>query len=569
MHWKFPKFDIKKIENISQKYNIPSLHAKIMISRGLEDEHVIDSYFNKKLSDLYDPFLMKDMNKAVERIIHNIQNKVPIFIAGDYDVDGMTSASILYLGIEALGGNAITYIPHRKKDGRGLSTNAIDLAEQSGSNLIITCDCGINQISQINYANLKNIDVVISDHHIAQSLLPNAYAIINPKQSECKYPFKDLSSAGVVWKILLGIVQKINFPPKIMFNLLDLVALGTAADLVPLKNENRILVHYGLKSMNEKMRLGIRELFKVANFTIKENISVTDLLFILAPRINAVGRLGDANEAVKLLTTNDRSIAASLAMSLNNSNKKRQNIQKLVYEDACSMIYNTIDLEKERIIVLDSKDWHQGVIGIIASKLKEKFCRPVIIIAYDSNGCGKASGRSIHGLDLYATLFKTKDLLFEYGGHPMAAGFSIDEKNVKKFKRSISSIVNQTISKESLNPVLNLDVDVQIIDINQRLVSFLKKMSPFGQGNKYPKFGVMDVNVIGDPKINRNGNHIRFQIKQNKKIIDVVGFGLADYYKILIMGKKIDIACSIENTIWRGKEFIQLNAKDIRLSDLN
>ena len=569
MHWKFPQFDSKLIGYISQKYTIPILHAKIMALRGLKDQKSIEPFFNLKLSQLYDPFLMKDMNKAVERVIQNIQKKIPIFILGDYDVDGTTSVSILYLGIKALGGNVTTYIPDRDKEGHGLSNKGIDVAVGLGANLIITCDCGIKQVEQTNYANLKNIDVIISDHHISDKLLPNAFAIINPNQSYCEYPFKDLCGAGVAWKLLSGIVQKLGAPKKIIFDLLDLVALGTVADLVPLKNENRILVHYGLKSLKQQKRLGIRELLKGVNVNIKKDLSVMELLFTIVPRINAACRVGDANKSVELLTTNDKLIANKLAKRLNDENNKRQNIQKSVYEDACSMIYESINLEIEKVIVLGSKGWHPGVIGIVASKLKDEFHRPVIIISIDKNGYGRGSARGIKGLDLYKVLSKTKNLLLEYGGHPMAAGFLINNTNIEKFKKTVCSLVNKQLSISSIEPKINLDVNISVKDINQRLMSFLKQLSPFGPGNKRPKFGVIDVKVIGNPKIIGNGNHIRFQIQQNQNIMDVVGFGLADHYKILISGKRIDIACFIENTIWRGKEFIQLNAKDIRLSILN
>ncbi len=566
MKWKFPNPDPSQVQQIVEHYNVPKLFAEIMASRGLNEPKITTPFFTPDISQLHNPFLMKDMEKAVKRVIQNIRTGTPIFIFGDYDVDGTTGASLLEVGLSRLGAKTTPYIPNREKEGYGLSEFGIDKASKIGADLMITCDCGINAINRTNYANQKGIDVIITDHHIPGDDLPKAFAILNPKRKDCEYPFKGLCGGGVALKLLSAITTKLGKSNKLIIDLMDLVALGTSADLVPLRDENRVFVHYGLQTLRTTRRPGLRELLKVAKVDLDRDLSVTQVIFHVAPRINAAGRLGDANRAVELLTTTDTVRAKELAIELDAENKNRQIIQQSVVDDAILMVNSTVNLEKDKAIVLGSRGWHQGVVGIAASKIKEEFNRPAIIISFDGEGNGKGSARSLKGLDLYDALRETSNHLDNFGGHAMAAGLAISESNLTDFRIAFLSHANSILSDDDLEPTLYLDSRILLNDINHRFMEFLKKLSPYGPGNMRPKFAVENAHVVGNPKVIGNGDHIRFQVRQNQSTFDVVGFGLAEHYQDLILGHPVDIACVVEINVWKGKESIQLNARDIRLS---
>tara|TARA_A100001037_G_C15153943_1_gene642084 strand:- start:16275 stop:18059 length:1785 start_codon:yes stop_codon:yes gene_type:complete len=567
MKWKFPQKDKLLVQQIIEQYNVPKVFAEIMVSRGFKESDKISPFFTPDILQLHNPFLMKGMEKAVDRVIKNIFEKKPIFVFGDYDVDGTTGVSLLYIGLTKLGGNVTTYIPNRQSEGYDLSQFGIDKASTIGADLLITCDCGINAINCVNYANEKGIDIVITDHHIPGNILPNAFAILNPKQSECEYPFKELSGVGVALKFLTAIVKKMKKSSDWLIGLMDLAALGTAADLVQLKDENRIIVHYGLKTLKTTQRPGLRELLKSAKIDLERDLSVTKIIFHVAPKINAAGRLGNANRAVELFTTTNSHKARELVIDLDKENKKRQIIQQNIFDEAIRMVKRKIDLENDKAIILGEKGWHYGVVGIVASKLKEKFNRPAIVISFDEEGKGIGSARSLKGLDLHEALSETSNYLENYGGHAMAAGLKIDRSNFTNFKKKFLEYVNSKLNQDDLEPPIFLDAKLGLIHINQRLIKFMKRLGPYGPGNMPPKFAIINANVVGNPKVISNGDHVRFQIKQDHSVIEVIGFGLAKNYEMLILGEPIDIACVIETNVWKGKETIQLNAIDIRLSE--
>ena len=566
MRWNFPTLNSAQVQLIIDQYQVPNIIAEIMVSRDLVNPEVTQSFFSPDISQLHDPFLMKGMGRAANRIIKNIQSGIPIFVFGDYDVDGTTGASLLYAGLSDLGGEVIPYIPNREKEGYGLSELGIDKAGKMGANLLITCDCGINAINRTNYANQIGIDVIITDHHIPGEVLPNAFAILNPKQLDCDYPFKGLCGGGVALKLLTAVIEKMGASQELILNLMDLAALGTSADLVPLKDENRVIVHYGLKALRTTRHCGLRELLKVAKVDIDRALSVSQVIFHVAPRINAAGRLGDANRSVELLTTIDSHRAIELAHELDQENKRRKNIQQSVLDDVMLKVNSVVNWERDKAIILGSRSWHPGVVGIVASKVKEEFNRPAIIISFDEEGNGKGSARSIKGLNLYDALSSTQEHLETYGGHAMAAGLAIQESNFDEFQSAFLSYADSMLNQDDLVPSIFLDGIIQLADINQRFMDFMKKLGPYGPGNMRPKFGLMNVKVVGDPKVIGNGAHIRFQVKQNQSSIPVVGFGLAEYYQELILGQPVDIAGVVETNVWKGKESIQLNARDIRLS---
>ena len=560
--WIIKKTDSKKVEEISQKYKVSSLISRILINKGIE---TVDEFLTPSLNRLHDPFLMKDIEKAVDRIQRAVEKREKILVFGDYDVDGTTSTALLVLVLQELGLNPEFYIPNRENEGYGLSITGINLAVSKNVNVILTCDCGINAIDEIEYARENNIDVVITDHHEPMEILPNALAIVNPKRKDCEYPFKELCGVGVAFKFLQALITRFDFHKEKLYKHLDLVAIGTAADIVPLVNENRILTAEGLKRMSKTRKVGIHALLKVSNFAENQNIRVSNIVFGAAPRINAAGRLDEASQAVKLLISENPNEAGMIAQNLDKINLERRNIDRKTVDGASLVLKASHDLEKDKIIILYKNGWHQGVIGIVASKLKELYNRPVIMISID-NGVGRGSGRSIQFFDLHNALQECSEYLENFGGHVMAAGLTIKEENIKAFVAKMKKFANEKITDEMLHPVLEIDSEVSFLNLNQANMNCLNKMAPFGPANMRPKFVAKGVTVSGMPKIIGN-QHIRFRACQNKIVISAIGWKLGEYYEMLISNRPLDIAFVIEENEYRGLREIQLNIKDIRYSD--
>jgi len=560
--WKIRETDSKKVEEISQKYNLSPLISRILINKGIEN---IEQYLNPTLDKLHDPFLMKDMDKAVERLKTAVENREKVLVFGDYDVDGTTSTALLVLVLQELGLEPDFYIPNRENEGYGLSVTGINLAVNKGVNVILTCDCGINAIDEVEYARSKNIDVVITDHHEPMEILPNGLAIVDPKRKDCEYPFKELCGAGVAFKFLQALITKFDFPEEKLFKHLDLVAIGTAADIVPLVDENRVLTSEGLKRMSKTRKLGIQALLKVSNFSKNQMIRVSNIVFGAAPRINAAGRLDEASQAVKLLISENPNEAGIIAQNLDKINLERRNIERKTVDAAEMELKYSHDLEKDKIIILYKEGWHQGVIGIVASKLKELYNRPVIMISIDK-GVGRGSGRSIESFDLHSAMQECSEYLENYGGHVMAAGMTIKEENIEAFVQKMKKVANEKITDEMLLPVLKIDSEVSFLDINQININFLNQMAPFGPANMRPKLVARNITISGMPRI-IGEKHVKFRACQNKIVISAIGWKLGEYYEMLISNKPLDIAFVIEENEYRGLREIQLNIKDIRYSN--
>ena len=559
--WIIRETDSKKIEEVSQKHNLSPLISKILINKGIED---IGEFLNPTLKKLHDPFLMKDMDKAVERIKTAVEKNEKILIFGDYDVDGTTSTSILVLVLQELGLNPEFYIPNRENEGYGLSITGINMAIRKKIHVILTCDCGINAIDEVEYAKANNIDVVITDHHEQSEFLPNAVAILDPKRKDCDYPFKELCGAGVAFKFLQALITKFDFHEENLFKHLDLVAIGTAADIVPLVDENRILTSAGLKRMSKNRKPGIQALLKVSNFSENQNIRVSNIVFGAAPRINAAGRLDEASQAVKLLISENPNEAGMIAQNLDKINLDRRNIERKTVDAALLELKYTHNLDEEKIIILHKDEWHSGVIGIVASKLKELYNRPVIMISIDK-GIGRGSGRSIHSFDLHKALKECSGYLENFGGHVMAAGLTIKEENIDGFIKQMKQVANEKITDEMLLPVLEIDSEVSFLDINQNNISWLNRMAPFGPGNMRPKLIARNITVSGMPRI-IGENHVKFRACQNKIVISAIGWKMGVFYELLISNRPLDIAFVIEENEYRGLREIQLNIKEIRYS---
>ena len=566
MRWKIKQPSEDHVASLKKEFNTSEIIAKVLANRGIESLKSSHNFFNPSNDQLHDPFMMKNMDIAVDRISKNIQNQKPILIFGDYDVDGTTGASLLYLGLKDLNAIVEYYIPHREKEGYGLSSGGIDYAQSVGADLLITCDCGINAFQPVDYANEHGVDIIITDHHIPDKKLPNAYAVLNPKQKGCEYPFKGLCGCGVAFKLISALSEKSGIGQNVGLNYLDLVTLATSADMVPILDKNRVLVHGGLDQLEESKSPGIHQLL-VQTGLVGESLNVGKLVFGLAPKINAAGRMGDANRTVELLTTSDKTRAEELASILVRENKRRQLIQEDIVNDAIRLVHSQIDLENNKVVIIGAKGWHPGVVGIVASRIKDEFSRPAIVIAFDKEGIGKGSARSIPNLDLYEALSYAAKFLEGYGGHPMAAGLTVREDKFENFKSLFLRNVNKILTNDDLIPAISIDGEMALTDINSRFMRFLEKLGPFESGNMRPKFVSRNLSISGQPRLMGNGEHIRFIVSQNGRNYPAVGFKLSSHYEDLIRGVPVDIAYVVEVNQWQGQSNIQLNVRDIQLSD--
>ncbi|NOZ03383.1 MAG: single-stranded-DNA-specific exonuclease RecJ [FCB group bacterium] len=565
MRWIFPEPDPDIVRNLAGEFKCSEILARVIANRQFTSLEAARPFFNPDLTQLYDPFLMKDMDRAVERILVNHHPGIPILIFGDYDVDGTTGAALLTTALQELGFKTSIEVPDRERDGYGLSIRGIERARDLGADLIITCDCGINAFDEVDYARKVGIDVIITDHHTPDASLPRAAAVLNPKQEGCTYPFKGLCGGGVAFKLSQALARTLKKNWMEIPYILELVTLGTAADMVPILDENRVLVSHGIERLQETDHAGLRALLRAANLLNRE-LTVSRLVFGVAPRINAAGRMGDAARAVKLLISSDEQEALQLSEALDKENCRRQAIQQEMVNEALRMIHSEIDLQRDFAIVLGHEDWSQGVIGIVASRIKEQYHRPTIIIAFDQKGKGKGSARSITGLDLYETLSECQDYLEGFGGHPMAAGCTLSRDQFFAFRTAFTRTCNAKLSSEDMEPRLILEGELTLTDIDSRFMRFLEKLSPYGPGNMRPKFAARGLQVMGNPRLVGNGDHLKFKVKQGGRTMDAIGFNLGDCYEKLITGWPIDLAFVVEINEWQGETNLQLNVRDIRVN---
>ena len=563
MNWKTLNPTLNHVKRLENEFACSEIIARAMANRGIESLKQSQEFFSPSLNELHDPFLMKDMETAVERIIQNIKNKTPILVFGDYDVDGTTGAAMLTLALSSFGAKVLPYIPDREKEGYGLSKEGINHAQTKGANLIITCDCGINACELVEFAKSLQVDVIITDHHLPGEDLPDACAVLNPKRKDCEYPFKGLCGGGVALKLISGLMEKMEMRKKLHADWLCLISLGIVADMVPIVDENRVIVYHGLRHMPHTTRPGLKALLKQEGFENKIP-TVGQLVFWIAPKINAAGRLGDAGRSVELLTTEEESIGTKLAHELRMENEKRRTMQDAIVDEAVRIVNAKFDLSMDFGIVLSNKDWHQGIIGIVASKIKEQYHRPVVVISIDENGNGRGSARSISGFDMYKALEHCSGWLEGFGGHPMAAGLSIMETNVEEFSKAFLRYVKTQIDESDLLPTLILDGELNLSDINGRFMSFLNKLGPHGPMNMRPNFSIRNVQVKGIPKVlGSGGDHLKFSVKQKGRTYPAIAFNMSHCYEKLICGTPLDIAVVVEENEWRGNTTIQLNVRDI------
>ena len=568
--WKIREVeDEYSIKFLAESLNISEVLAKLLVLRGIKTFSQAKSFFRPTLETLHDPFLMNGMETASRRVIKAITENQPICIYGDYDVDGTCSTALLYMFLKELGANVDFYIPKRLTEGYGLSKESVDAIKSTlNSSLLITVDCGITAIEETNYANNLGMDVIICDHHQPKDELPNALAVLDPLKPGCNYPFDYLSGAGVAFKLAQGISEIIG-RREMPFEYLDLVALAGAADIVPLIDENRVLVREGLDRINNNPRPGILALIESSSLQ-PGNLNSGQVVFTIAPRINAVGRLGDARRAVELLITNDKTEALELAKVLENENYARRKIDVNTFDDAMQLVENSIDLENELAIVLHQEEWHPGVIGIVASRLVEKYYRPTIMLT-TIDGIAKGSARSISNFNIYEALQKCEDMLIHFGGHQAAAGLAVELNKVKEFKDKFNQIVRESIEEKDLLPEIIIDAKIKFTEITPKFLRILDQFAPFGPLNMRPVFLTENAEVSNLPRLVGN-NHLLACFKQgnNGKILDSIGFNMREYISIFTdRNQKVDVVYSIDKTIREGRSYPQLRLKDIKPSAVN
>ena len=558
--WVYNNVDENKVLEIKEKYGLSELLANILVGRNIIEENQIKVFLEPTRNDFYDPFQLPDMEIAVPRIINAIENKEKIVIYGDYDVDGITSISVLKKFLEDRGLEVSEHIPNRLDEGYGLNKEAIDEINKSGCKLMITVDCGISGLEEVEYANSLGIETIITDHHEPLDELPKAIAVIDAKIKTNKYPFNQLAGVGVVFKLIQAISIKLGLDEKKYLKYLDLVCIGTISDIVPLVDENRVIAKLGLKLVEVTRNIGLRTLLDSIGYKKINSMSVS---FGIAPRINACGRMGHADEALKLFLTNDKSEAIALTQKLNDYNKERQDIEKNIFEEALNKI-NEENIEEKSAIVLGGDNWHHGVIGIVASKITDMYFKPSILICFEGNK-GKGSGRSIPGFDLHKALCETSQYLEKYGGHAMAVGLSLSKDKFEDFKKAFQEYADSKDINEIV-PIINIDNLITEKELNLEAVRDLEKLEPFGEANKCPLIAYKNLK-IDSIRVLTDGKHMKLTLKTEKNnIITAMGFNMGYRAEEYLIGDRVDIVGTLEINAFNGNENIQFNLKDIMKS---
>ncbi len=537
--WEFYGENSEEIIDIAKKHNISELLTKILVNRGITDDKEIDTFLNPTRNDFYDPYLMPDMDKAVERIIKAINNQEKVMIYGDYDVDGITSITVLKKFLEERGLKTGHYIPNRLEEGYGLNENAIRSIAEQKYTLMITVDCGISGIEEVELANQLGIETIITDHHEQSESLPNAYAIINAKRKDSQYPFRGLAGCGAVFKLIQAISLRLGLEEKEFLKYLDIVCVGTISDIVPLVDENRVIAKLGLKLVAQTRNIGLRELILQSGY---KKIDSNTISFGVAPRINACGRMGYQEEALDLFLTNNIEEARKITARLNSYNLERQTKEKDIFEQAIKELEKE-DIEKLNTIVLSGDNWHHGVIGIVASKLTEKFYKPTILICFEDN-IGKGSGRSLPGFDLHEALVETSAYLEKYGGHEMAVGLSLKKEKYNDFKLAFEEIAKSK-NIQQIIPVIKIDTIITAKDVNKKTIQDLEMLEPFGEKNKNPIFVYKNLKIDSIRALSE-GKHLKLTLKDDNLLINAIGFNLGYLSEEYLIGDKIDIAGNLE-----------------------
>jgi single-stranded-DNA-specific exonuclease len=545
---------------LEQKLGVPAKIAELLAIRGIETYDDAKLFFRPTIDRLHDPFLMKDMDQGADRLALAIRNGERVLVYGDYDVDGTTATSCLYIFLKKFGVDVDYYIPHRFKEGYGINPDGIKYAEETGCHLIVSVDCGITAIKEALVAKEKGIDLIICDHHTVGDEIPDAHAVLDPKRPDCTYPFDGLSGAGVGFKLIQGTISRLGLPRNVAFQFLDLVAISIASDIVPIVDENRILMKEGLTMIRKKPRVGIKALLDLIKMP-REEINTTKIVFSIGPRINAAGRMGDATTAVQLMIAENEAKGKAFAHELESVNMRRRDKDSKTMAEALSMIDDDMDMSETSIMVLYKQDWHLGVIGIVASRLVDLYHRPAIMLS-SVEGVIKGSGRSIKGFNIYNAMKKCEDLLEQFGGHEFAAGLTIKEGKLIEFKRRMNEIAYLDLSENSFEPELQIDTELSLEDIDMKFWKLLNQFEPFGPHNLRPIFVSKKVEAVGVPTIVGNG-HLKMKVKQGDSgVFDAIGFNMHEYLPF-VRKETFDMAYVVEENHWNGRRTLQIRIKDI------
>ncbi len=558
--WEINRSDEEKIKEIENKYQVSTLLATILVNRGIIENKEIRQFLNPTRNDFYDPYLMPDMEKAVARILKAINNNEKILIYGDYDVDGITSVTVLKSFLQERGLKVDEYIPNRLDEGYGLNKPAVEKIANEKYTLMITVDCGISAIEEVKYANSLGIEVIVTDHHEPGEKLPEAVAVVDAKRKDNQYPFRNLAGVGVVFKLIQAIGKKLELEEKEYLKYLDIVCIGTISDIVPLVDENRVIVKLGLKLVEQTKNIGLKTILQVSGY---QKVDSTTISFGIAPRINACGRMGYQEEALKLFLSNNQEEVNQLAEKLNEYNRQRQDKEKQIFLEALEKIKQE-QIDKDSIMVIDGENWHHGVIGIVASKITEMYFKPSILLCFEGDE-GKGSGRSIPGFDLHEALSRCEENLEKFGGHSMAIGLSVKKDKIESLRKQLDNIAQEK-QIDKIVPILKIDAQVDLNDINMQTVESLKQLEPFGEENKVPIFVFKNLKIDSIRALSE-GKHIKLSLRQdNKNLINAMGFNLGELVNEYRIGDKVDIVGSLEINKFNGEESIQILLKDMMKS---
>ena len=562
-----PEGDAAKVEELKAELNISETIANMLVQRGIEGFDNAKEFFRPELSHLHDPFLMTEMNVAVDRLNTALLNNEKILIYGDYDVDGTTSVALVYSYLKTLHSNIDYYIPDRYGEGYGISYKGIDFANDNDFGLVIALDCGIKAVDKIEYANTKNVDFIICDHHTPGEKLPDAVAVLDPKIEGCKYPYKELSGCGVGFKFLQALTIKNELGFDNLLYYIDLVVVSIASDIVPITGENRVLAYYGLKKINKNPGIGLKSIIDITSLKNK-NIGISDCVFKIGPRINAAGRIESGRSAVELLVAENKEYAWKMSRKINDINETRQNLDRSITEEAILMIQENDELKDRKSTVLYKKDWHKGVVGIVASRVIEQFYRPSVILT-ESDGLATGSARSVAGFDLYEAIDACSDLLESFGGHKHAAGLTIKLENIEAFRTKFEYEVSRRITPDQLIRKIKVDAQIKLSDITTKFYSIIKQFAPFGPGNMSPVYISCNVKDSGYSKaVGQDSSHLKLDvIDEDNKRMSGIGFSLAEKFLPSIKQKKnFDICYSIEENEYMGRTNLQLRIKEIKIN---
>ena len=556
--WEFYETDEKAVEQVKNEFGLSTLLATIIVNKGLQTKEEIEVFLNPTRNDFYDPYLMPDMQIAGDRIVKAIENKEKVIIYGDYDVDGITSITVLKKFLADRGLYVDDYIPNRLDEGYGLNKNAIDKIVEQKYTLMITVDCGISGIEEVEYANSLGLETIVTDHHEPSDVLPKALAVVDAKRKDNKYPFNQLAGVGVVFKLIQAISIRYQLEEKEFLKYLDLVCVGTISDIVPLVDENRVIAKLGLKLVEVTRNVGLKTLLHLIGYKVIDSSAIS---FGVAPRINACGRMGFEREALNLFLTENINEAVEISKRLNNYNKQRQETEKRIFEEVLEKIEK--GEKDEPCIVLADENWHHGVIGIVSSKVTEMYYKPSILICLEGNE-GKGSGRSVAGFDLYDALSKCNKNIDKFGGHSMAIGIGLQKDKFADFKKDFLEYANNTNVKE-LVPVIKVDNEITMKDMKLEVVKDLNKLEPFGEANKMPVFMYRNLRINSIRALSE-GKHLKLTLKNDNLVFDAIGFNMGYLTEEFLLGDRIDIVGSLEINKYNGRESIQINLKDIRKS---